>query len=710
MSQEEISVAGVAGHNHGKGQSGAPWLVNLPGEAALVAASNRGTFRRASKLAVSTPIEMVSCDDTQATFVVGEARVELFPGGPNHARCDCPVAATCVHIIAAYLWAAQKNNRSTDVGAEPAAPEDSRAHKVDQPEGSPSHPLDDLLADVLGWDMAEVNKAAGVAAVRTVANESPATGLSVAVEDGALTISWPQSVRPHAPTLVILPGLGMSEMVVSGTHNEAQTRVWRLRALVELFAAQGREWVWPDDIAASNRTSAEQRLVAAQTMEISESLIGRGLSHLGGESIDALSRVSELATLEDLRLLGRLGGAAAAKLRALRQHDDRTTESICLAALAETWALASLIQQTETELPPQLLGGRFREGEKADLGPLAPLAARWWRSPDGSRGFTWYALDTANGEIEKVTTGRAAGSDPGFQAGWTSPLVWGASAKRLSAGIVRLSGAERREDGTLAATTRTWVEQVTELGQLDLDTLAARVNQQSAGLMRTAFGADTERLRLVRPRKRFGLGPIEVDEVAQELLWSVTDSAGETYRLALPANEANARKLSWLANAGQLQAITLLDHRPEAAFVMGTNGLELISLTLTPLDHDIHGGGLWRKLLGRNKERIARTRESTGLQRLLLSVRDILETLASTGAAPSSRLEAILTARTRELDDLGLSSLADALREVLGSESTPAQKTPNKPTQRARDASGRPDPAHVLWAAFLLRRVEVLAD
>ena len=33
MSQEEISVAGVAGHNHGKGQSGAPWLVNLPGEA-----------------------------------------------------------------------------------------------------------------------------------------------------------------------------------------------------------------------------------------------------------------------------------------------------------------------------------------------------------------------------------------------------------------------------------------------------------------------------------------------------------------------------------------------------------------------------------------------------------------------------------------------------------------------------------------------------
>ena len=143
---------------------------------------------------------------------------------------------------------------------------------------------------------------------------------------------------------------------------------------------------------------------------------------------------------------------------------------------------------------------------------------------------------------------------------------------------------------------------------------------------------------------------------------------------------------------------------------MGTNGLELISLTLTPLDHDIHGGGLWRKLLGRNKERIARTRESTGLQRLLLSVRDILETLASTGAAPSSRLEAILTARTRELDDLGLSSLADALREVLGSESTPAQKTPNKPTQRARDASGRPDPAHVLWAAFLLRRVEVLAD
>ena len=689
MTHENISSAV---HNHGNSGARVSWLA-VAGEAVLVAASNRGTFRRAGKLAASAAIEMVSGDETRATFVVDGAHVQLFPGGPNQARCDCPVTATCVHIIAVYLWTERNAGDVVDQHSDP-------------------------LSDVLGWDMAAANKAAGVSAVRVVAAEPPVTGVNISVNDGSLTVSWLSTANetdssPNAPTVVILPGLGLPGMVVSGKHSEAQTRIWRLRALVGVFTSHGREWVWPTQVTESNHVTVSQKQVAAEAMAISESMVGRGLSRLGGEGIDALSRMSERARLEDLRLLGQLGTATAAKLHSLHKRDDHTTESMCLAALAEIWALASLIQRAETELPPQLLGGRFREGDKADLGHLVPLAARWWRSSDGSRGFTWYAFDTTSGEVESVTTGRSAGTDPGFRASWTAPLVWGASAQRLSTGIVRLSGVERREDGTLAATVRTRVEQVTEFGRLDLESLATQVNQQSAGLARTVFGTGTERLRLVLPRKQFGLGVIEVDEVAQELLWSITDSLGTTYRVTLPANETNAHKLSWLASAGRLQSITLLGNRPEAAFVAGKHGLELMSLTLTPLDYGKQGGGLWRKLLGRNKERVARARESTGLQRLLLSVRDVLEALASTGASLPARAEETLRMKIRELEDVGLSSLADALHDIIRTSGEPMRGSEAAPQAQPRQSgrmADKPDPAKVLWAAFLLGRMETLAE
>ncbi|MFT3943272.1 MAG: hypothetical protein QM705_05530 [Ancrocorticia sp.] len=734
----------AAGQDHGKNGAQASWLTSV-GEAVLVAASNRGTFRRAGKLAASGTTEMVSGDATQATFVVDGARVQLFPGGPNQARCDCPVAATCVHIISAYVWARENDaavGQQSDTESESSQSESGpstmgRSEAGDQiqaetsphpaPNKSESLPKSDPLADVLGWDIAAANKAAGIAAVRVVAAEAPVTDVSVLVSDGSLTVSWPSAglnetgSDSDSPTVVILPGLGLPGMVVSGRYSEAHTRVWRLRALVGVYTAHGREWEWPAEVATSDRVSLSQRQVAADVITASDALVGRGISRLGGESIHALSRLSERAALEDLRLLGRLGAATAAKLRALHERDDHTTESMCLAALAEVWALATLIQQAETELPPQLLGGRFREGDKANLGPLVPLAARWWHGSDGSRGFSWYALDTASGEVESVTTGRSAGSDPGFHASWTSPLVWGASGQRLCEGIIRLSGAERREDGALAATVRTRVERVSQFGWLNLEDLAAQVNQCSSGLARTAFGTESERLRLVLPRKQFGMGVIEVDEVAQELLWSITDSSGITYRLALPANESNARKLSWLASSGKIRAITMLGNRPEAAFVAGKDGLELISLTLTPLDHGKKGNELWRKLLGRNKERVARTRESTGLQRLLLSVRDILEAIASTGTQLPERTQETLRTSIRELDDLGLSSLADALRELThgpgdairassGEAIRASEGTPHVEPKQPETMGGKPDPVKVLWAAFILGRTETLAE
>ena len=84
---------------------------------------------------------------------------------------------------------------------------------------------------------------------------------------------------------------------------------------------------------------------------------------------------------------------------------------------------------------------------------LVPLALQWWTGSSGSRGLTVTLWDRTNARLESVTTGRAAGADPGFAHSWTTPLLWASSAATLAGGPFTLQGAERRDDGTLSATT-----------------------------------------------------------------------------------------------------------------------------------------------------------------------------------------------------------------------------------------------------------------
>lgn len=637
------------------------WLwATAPGEDVLEAASNRGTVRRATKFVENAAVRLASGDEHTAELDVEHFRVRLYPAGPNAARCDCPVSATCVHVIAAYLWAT--------------------AHD----DGVPRPPVDPVQA-VLGWDIATVTHAVGIAAVRVVAAETPDPGASLIVDASSLTVSWPDA---DAPRVVIAPGSGPAGIVVSGARSVTSAQVWRLRAVVSVFAMHGREWSWPADVASVNHLSDTQRRAARELGRVCESLVAHVLSRLAPGAADELERAAEWAAVHDLRLLARLGRGASATVRALHARDDDARESACLAALAETWALAKALATTDQAVDPALLGGRHRGGESACLGPMIPLAVLWWDGADGSRGITWYGWDTDAREIEQVTSGRAAGVDPGFSRSWSAPLVWNASAETLCSGVLHLDGAERREDATLAATARTTVA-VQPFDELDLRQLADQVNRAARGATRAAFGASRERVRLVLPRSRFGLGAIELDEVMQRLIWPVIDVEGRTYRLSLEANEQNARTLSWLVAHTAVRAITVVGDRPEAVFLDDPEGLRLVSVTLTPLPQPSEPPGFLRRLLGRDRERRALAPEARGIERLLIAVEDLLASWATTGGPPSSRLDAALVARTRELDELGLATLADALRQLRADSETA--------------------PADLLWAAFLVQRLRTLS-
>ncbi|MDF1488950.1 hypothetical protein [Tessaracoccus caeni] len=568
------------------------WMAEIAGldDDALAAASNKGLVRRAVRVVERVALSMIGADGV--TLACDGATVRLLPGGVGAARCDCPVAGVCVHIVATCLW-----TRSQEIDREPH-------HGSGESQSEPRH---GSLRD----------------------SSVPA--------DTA-------SRRPEAST------------ETSG----------------------GRRGQRIDSLGA-----------AADLATIIESLVADGVSQLAPASIDRLARAGERARLDDLGLLARLTAQAVGNLRSHLRRDDTVTESDCLSTLAQAWQLARVLAD-DPEPSPELIGARTRKGDQADIGELMPLAVRWWRNPDGARGVRLHAFDLRHGRLEEATNGRAAGADPGFQPGWELSLLWGVSPSLLSSGILSLTGAERRSDGTLSASGRTRVE-ARPWGDLDLSGLAQRVNVLSDGAARTAFGAAPDPLRLVVPRPQFGLGTIEVDEVEQLLVWPIVDEQGRTHRLSLPATEHNGRLLTWLAEHRGLRALTVIGSRPEAAFIREKGEVRLLSLTLSRIALGDGVPSLVRRLLKRDQHRRAAPTPTppSDLVRLCDACADVVDALGATGRRSLTPRQAqTLSARAAQADDLGLATLANALREILAS----------------------PSPSSILWARFVLDRLGQLVS
>lgn len=640
---------------------------------ALAALANRGLVRRAVREV--DRVELVSADEGQVVLAhtgTPPATVRLLPGGPAAARCGCPVAGVCVHIVAACLWARGAAPAGI-TAAEGAAPAECAAETVLAPT---------VRHEVLGWDPVATMKAAGVAAVRRVAQGQDAAATDVRATASGLHVTW-----PGAPEVVVLPGVGFAGMLVAGTHGDVAERAAKLEAVVRVFAAHGRGWPWPDDHAGGVHPG--QREAMRQVVDAVEAAVRAGLAHVRPDAAARLTGASQRARVEELPLLARLTGLAASQVARLAERDDDQAERPALVALAEAWALAHALAGVEGALPPALVGPSRGEGADAEVGELVPLAARWWTSASGARGLTVTFLDEGRGRIETVTTGRAAGTDPTFTPSWTALRLWNASAEVLCRGPLRVLGAERRDDGTLAPTSRTRVEPLRSWAGVDLDRLAERVAAATTGPDAVGFGRRPSTVRMIRPG-RWGLGTLTLDEVAQQSVWSVREATGTRHALRMAADGPEAEAVTQLlVRRARILAIIATDNRPDAVFTGGPEGVALQSLTLSPLG--------WVPV---SKRRDAKVRTLAGaavddgptdpLLRLCDAVLDACEGLASTGRATLTPRQADSLARRADAAAaLGLASMATSARELVA-------------------APGHP--GAVLRATFLATRTRALAE
>ena len=703
-------------------------------DVALAALANRGLVRRGRAEVATGRVRPVRIGDDAVVAAAGNPAVEVVlpPGGPALARCPCPVAGVCIHVVAACLWlrgaaealpdgagpdgassagagphggragsAGEERTGAPPAGAGPHGgprAEDANGPRAEGPgaaEGADAAgaaadgPVDALLAEVLSWQPAAVEKDLGAPAARRVAaalagigTGDLAEGLELGGAPGRLVATW-----PGAPEIVIVAGLGPRGMVVSGRHSRVARAAWCLQAVVRIFAASSRDWPWPQ---GSARLSDGQRDVLEAAAGTVEGVVSAGISRAGARSARELERLAQAARLEEMPRPSRLLASAAGTLGAVARREDAVDEARALGSLAAAWSLARAVLAAPDAPDPVLLG---RAGTRqAEPGLLVPLSAVWWRTPSGSRGVTARFWDADHHRLESVTTGRAAGADPGFQCSEGAVLLWNTSIGALLSGPLRLKGATRRADGALAPSSRTTAVSRGDFDGVDLPGLAAELDALQSGPGAAGFEAPAPRVRLI-PVAGDGLGRMDLDEVHQEYVWPVSDVDGRTHLLRLDPVGAEPRFVaSLLARNLPVVALTVEAGRPTGVFVHSDGALKLFAPSLSSVLADSYR--FFRRLSERLEGLRARAvavapgRELGPVEALCADAREALADLAASGApAPEGMTAHVLTTRARAADQMQLTTLAAALEEVIA----------------------RPGPAAVLRACAVVDRVRALA-
>ena len=708
----------------------------------LALLANPGLVRRAAKLAptatwVSEPgaeavspsprpgRESVAVDLVQ----VADFEVRLDPRGPAHARCPCPTAGICVHVLAAAMYVRDSQPTGTVPGDSPSqdpvrvdsptppsgespgtVPPDSGTVPPDSPSqdpiraASPTPPSGEspgtvptvspcqeavslayaaVLAEVLGLDPAVLCRRAGVAAVRrartnlaNLADPANPAQVSLSGDTHRLDIIWPGA------TVRYVAGAGWDGMVSSASPDDRPTL--HLEAIARLFQSQARDWPWPADANSPEQTTGPtpqtRALIAEVRAEIARTITA-GLSHLGQDAADRFAGLALDARVEGLPLLASYVGTAAALLEALGEHRDEVSEPETLAALAKAWALSSALDAADAATWPALRGtARRTYTTDQPTMTLTPLGATWSVTNSGARVLTLIGWETEADELRLATSARPVGTDPSFIRTHTTTALWGAALDGLLEGPFRIDGPRLSGD-RLSATARSITYLHTGLTESALSEIAVRLRPTPPS---ASFSGTTQPIALVSPS---GFGKMAIDEPLQQLVWSVPlgDATWQLRQEITPTTLHRVDELlAW--EADRLKPAYLLARRatirgravwePTSLFRRTADTLrqDRDTLTLCSLDFPTRRRTTtsllqkhWAMLRRRwEKPFTAPPQPRPAVLRTCDDVREVLVDLAATGRlTPSSDQRRRLTEAATRCDDLALATLATQIRRLL---------------------------------------------
>ena len=513
---------------------------------ALVALANKGLLRRAQKDLEKNPPVTVEDGSDRVTVSLGDIRVSFDARGPAHAKCSCPAASVCQHILAAVIFL-QKSTATTaeePQSAEQTPPESSSPTSDNAGAGE----LAALQAELTRMTPAELSKHAGKAGYRWawqfVLDLDAEHGFTAGGERHVvLTFS-----RPHM-TFRYLGG-GLANMIAD--LEVARIEKYRVAAVLAFQRAQGVALTPPepvggargsgldfgkDDAAGSpdpeNLTESRRRLLASGQQLICECL-ELGLSHLSQGIHERFATLAVWAQGVEYYRLALLLRRIADHVENLLERTGAADEHALLDEITLAYGLMAALQgaASQNQAPARLVGSARSRYESMQNCELLGLGALAWRSPAGYVGLTLILWSPAEQEFLSCSDARPEGQR-GFdaRARYKASGPWtGLGAPAMATGRrVQLVAPQINAAGRLSASEKT---SATVLPQSTAAEFVAALRPFSS--WPEAFQARTAtRLSLLatpQPMKDWAVlrpqrfGAARFDEARQVLVWPLFDA------------------------------------------------------------------------------------------------------------------------------------------------------------------------------------------
>ena len=407
-------------------------------DSALETLASKGLLRRAQKdMERGVAIQIQDEDGSSMRLKVDQFEVRIPEVGPAKAKCSCPAAGICQHVLAAVLFL-----RREGPGAESV---------------NPSVGIDVAEKELLGFTREQLEIWAGKASFRAaleLASHSVAditTGHGVVVHFAAI------NSRCH-----YAPGGGLDGMIVSG--NAKNERRVATASVIAFQKFKGVKWespaatTTPEDVSGAPRTRADVVEVAQRLLD---EMLENGLARISQATQQRLATLAVSATGVNLPRVALMLRGLSDECALITSRDARSDLGRLFVRMAYVHALCSALQKDDISARPDLVGWHRTHYDEVGHLDLSGISAWPWRTASGYAGLTLLLWDTAAKRWNSWSESRPLHQQKDFQpvARYTQPGPWeGAESPRILArSSFRLMNARRNPVNRLSGSGKSRV-------------------------------------------------------------------------------------------------------------------------------------------------------------------------------------------------------------------------------------------------------------
>lgn len=365
-------------------------FIHAHDEATLITALNKGQVIRAKKDVTGGKVALTDEGADQANLSVAGETTILSAKGLTAAKCSCPAAGLCRHVVAAVLFLRENADGSEET-----------AKVADAPPALPD------------FTMAQVEKFAGKDWVRALQNADNHAILTLTT---STTVEFPDT----SETVTFPVGLPLKDALFKGPRSARKRLAVALAALMVL---REKGETLPEAVIETQTTPvADERLLnlASAALEQAAQSLASGNTRQSRERLFSIAITSRTEALP--RLAAELRGLSELlDPEALRRADVTPTDA--LMRLGRSYALCQALRNAPDD--PILMGTGARSFTPSGPRDYVLIGAEHWRTDAGARGFTLTLRDLENGRFVQALQARAAGTDLTFHAaGLWHHAIW----------------------------------------------------------------------------------------------------------------------------------------------------------------------------------------------------------------------------------------------------------------------------------------------